>query len=444
MKTLITHVHVLTMDETFNEYPSGYILLENQIILETGTMSEAPTHPAIHTINGKGAIAIPGMVNTHTHIGMIPFRSLGDDTPDRLTRLLFPLEKACMTKELAYHSGKYAIAEMQLAGITTFLDMYYYEDELAHATDEMGARAILGESVLENACDVTEPFGGLSYSEKFISKWLNHERITPAIAPHAPYTNTDESLKEASRIARKYKVPFTIHVSEMDFEMRKYAKEFGKTPVAYLADLGILGEKVIAAHGIFFTDEDITILKENDVAVAHCIGANTKSAKGVAPVQKMLQAGLRVGLGTDGPSSGNTLDLFIQMRLFANFHKTTLQDRSAFPARDIVRLATIGGAEVVGIANEIGSLEKGKKADLVLVETHSVNMFPIFDPYSTLVYSANSSNVQDVMVNGKWVVREKKLVQQDLSKLRHHLSEQMTDFRKIAFEIDKKDYLIKK
>ncbi|UJF15834.1 amidohydrolase [Jeotgalibaca sp. MA1X17-3] len=437
MKTLVTNIHVLTMDADFNEYSSGYILFEDQLILETGSMLDAPLDLDITVIDGEGAIALPGMVNTHTHIGMIPFRSLGDDTPDRLTRFLFPLENACMTKELAYHSGKYAIAEMQLAGITTFLDMYYFEDELAKATDEMGSRAILGETILENACDVTEPFGGLAYSETFISKWIGHERITPAIAPHAPYTNTDSSLKEASRIARKYDVPFTIHLSEMDFEMRKYADEHGKTPVAYLADLGVLDEKVIAAHGIFFTDEDIEILKNNKVAVAHCIGANTKSAKGVAPVQKMLEAGLRLGLGTDGPSSGNTLDLFTQMRMFANFHKTTLKDRSAFPARDIVRLATIGGAEAIGLDHQIGSLEKGKKADFVLVETDSVNMFPIFDAYSALVYSANSGNVRDVIIDGKQVVKEKQLTQQELTVLRTNINNQMTHFREVALDLKK-------
>ena len=439
MKTLLVNVHVLTMDANFNEYSSGYILIENQLILEIGPMSEVPVMSELSTIEGNGAIAMPGMINTHTHIGMVPFRSLGDDTPDRLTRFLFPLENACMTKELAYHSGKYAIAEMQLAGITTFLDMYYFEDELAKATDEMGSRAILGETILENACDVKEPFGGLDYSEPFITKWLGHERITPAIAPHAPYTNTDYSLKEASRIAHKYDIPFTIHLSEMDFEMRKYADEYGKTPVAYLADLGVLDEKVIAAHGIFFTDEDIKILKDNNVAVAHCIGANTKSAKGIAPVQKMLHAGLRVGLGTDGPSSGNTLDLFTQMRMFANFHKTTLKNRSAFSAREIVRIATIGGAEAIGMADEIGSLEKGKKADLILVETKSVNMFPIFDAYSALVYSAIASNVQMVFIDGKIVVQDKKLVHYEVPELRGNLETQMTNFRKLAIKMSKRE-----
>lgn len=221
--------------------------------------------------------------------------------------------------------------------------------------------------------------------------------------------------------------------------MRKYADEYDKTPVAYLADLGILDEKVIAAHGIFFTDEDIEILKKNKVAVAHCIGANTKSAKGVAPVQKMVEAGLRVGLGTDGPSSGNTLDLFTQMRMFANFQKTTLKDRSAFPARDIVRLATIGGAEVIGLDHQIGSLEKGKKADLVLVETDSVNMFPIFDAYSALVYSANASNVQMVFIDGKVVVQNKKLVHDEISELRQNLDTEMIHFRKMAIKMSQNE-----
>lgn len=423
------------MDDTFNEYKNGYLLFSEEEILELGAMTNVPSDGFDQIIDGKGAIAMPGMVNTHTHIGMIPFRSLGDDTPDRLTRFLFPLEHACMTKELAYHSGKYAIAEMQLAGITTFMDMYYFEDDLAQATEEMGARAILGESVLEDACDVDEPFGGLTYSENFIPKWQNHDRITPAIAPHAPYTNTSESLQAAHAISKKYDVPFSIHVSEMTFEMEKYAKEYGQTPIAYLEDLGILDKRTLAAHAIFATDGDIQLMKKHDVAVAHCIGANTKSAKGIAPLTKMMAAGLRVGLGTDGPSSGNTLDLFTQMRMIANFHKTHLEDRSALPARDIVTLATRGGAEALGMADKIGTLAVGKRADIVLIETESVNMFPIFNPYSALVYSANASNVRDVWVDGAPIVRDKQLVQADLPTLRENLDNEMGPFRKKVQEI---------
>lgn len=430
MKTLIKNVRILTMDPSFTIYDVGYIVIMDDTFIDIGAMPDLKADHYDHIIDGKDAIALPGMINTHTHIGMVPFRSLGDDTPDRLTRFLFPLENACMTEQLAYHSGKYAIAEMQLAGITTFYDMYYFEEVLAQATFEMGSRAILAETVLETSPDTDYPYGGLKIAEAFIPKYLNHPLITPAIAPHAPYTNTDESLNQAALLSSKYNIPLSIHLSEMTFEMDKYRDEYGKTPIAYLANLGILNSSVLAAHCIFATAEDIKILKEHDVAVAHCIGANTKSAKGIAPIQAMLDAGIRVGLGTDGPSSGNTLDLFTQMRMLANFHKTHLKNRAAFPARKIVRLATMGGAEALGMADKIGSIEVGKKADLVLIETESVNMFPIFDPYAALVYSAHSGNVQDVFINGKQVVANKNLTQANLRELRTSLDTEMIDFRK--------------
>lgn len=435
MKTLLTNMHVLTMDAAYTTFNPGFISITNDKIIAVGPMDNMPTDDYERVIDGKGALAIPGMINTHTHIGMVPFRSLGDDTPDRLTRFLFPLEKICMTKSLAYHSGKYAIAEMQLAGITTFFDMYYFEDELAKATDEMGSRAILAETILEEAPDAAQPYGGLAYAAEFIPKWLNHPLITPAVAPHAPYTNSAESLKQAFDLAEKYAVPFSLHVSEMTFEMEHYQSEYGQTPVQYLNDLGVLSERTLAAHCIFVTEADIALMKEKNVAVAHCIGANTKSAKGIAPIQAMLDAGIRVGLGTDGPSSGNTLDLFSQMKMVAYSHKTALKNRAAFPTRDIVRLATIGGAEALGMADQIGSLEPGKQADITLIETDSVNMFPIFDPYAVLVYSAQAHNVCDVFIAGEPVVTDKKLVRADLRDLRSRLDSEMRHFRQ---EVEKR------
>lgn len=435
MKTLLTNMHVLTMDAAYTTFNPGFISITNDKITAVGPMDNLPTDDYERVIDGKGALAIPGMINTHTHIGMVPFRSLGDDTPDRLTRFLFPLEQSCMTESLAYHSGKYAIAEMQLAGITTFFDMYYFEDELAKATDEMGSRAILAETILEEAPDAKKPYGGLAYAAEFIPKWLNHPLITPAVAPHAPYTNSAESLKQAFNLAEKYAVPFSLHVSEMTFEMEHYQNEYSQTPIQYLNDLGILNERTLAAHCIFATEADIALMKEKNVAVAHCIGANTKSAKGIAPVQAMLDVGLRVGLGTDGPSSGNTLDLFSQMKMVAYFHKTALKNRAAFPTRDIVRLATIGGAEALGMADQIGSLEPGKQADITLIETDSVNMFPIFDPYAALVYSAQAHNVRDVFIAGEPVVTDKKIVCADLYDLRSRLDSEMKHFRQ---EVEKR------
>lgn len=432
MKTLIKNVIILTMDEQLTVYPDGYLIFENKDIIAVGNMSELSIHDCQEVIDGNRAIVLPGLINTHTHVGMIPFRSLGDDVPDRLRRFLFPLEEY-MTPELAYYSAKYAIAEMQLAGVTSFVDMYYFEDDIARATDEMLARAILGETVIDfPTCDAKEAHGGLTYSRHFIPKWLGHELITPAIAPHAPNTNSKQALMEAAKMAEQFNVPLTLHVAEMDYEMAHFAKEYNQTPVEYLADINFLSERVIAAHCIHLTENDIAILKQHKTKVAHCIGANTKSAKGVSPVKAMLENSIDVGLGTDGPSSGNTLDLFCQMKLFANFHKTTLHDRSAFPASEIVKLATIGGARVMGMADKIGSLQPGKKADFIMVETQSANMFPVFDPYAVLVYSANASNVENVFINGVAVVRNKQLCHHSLKDIRQDLDENMSEFRQQA------------
>lgn len=409
------------------QFPNGYVIIDGEKILDVGAMDSLPNDIENDKyLNAKGAILLPGMVNTHTHIGMIPFRSLGDDYPDRLRRFLFPLENECMNERLAYTSAKYAIAEMQLAGVTTFFDMYYYEQQLAEAAEEMHSRGILAETVIDSVTvDVAEPMGGLQYAQSFIPKWQGNGRIQASVAPHAPYSNTIEVLKQADALSQKYDVPWMMHVSEMDFEMNKFREEHNQTPIEFLEEIGVLSPRLVAAHCIHLSDQDIEILKKYDVKVAHCIGANTKSAKGVARIRDLVTTGVTVGLGTDGPSSGNTLDLFSQMRLFANFHKTYLQDRSAFPAEEIVKLATIGGAKVLGMEKQIGSIEAGKQADFILVETDSVNMYPIFDPYSALVYSANAGNVSDVFIAGKQVVVRKKLVGFDESQLRSELAEAM-------------------
>jgi 5-methylthioadenosine/S-adenosylhomocysteine deaminase len=424
---VIKNAWILTMNEKMEQFPKGYILVDGDKIIDVGAMDSLPNDFTYdQCVDAKGAILLPGMVNTHTHIGMIPFRSLGDDYPDRLRRFLFPLENECMNQQLAYTSAKYAIAEMQLAGVTTFFDMYYFEQQLAEAAEEMHSRGILAETVIDTVTvDVPEPMGGLDYAQSFLPKWQENGRIQASVAPHAPYSNTIEVLQQADALSRKYDVPWMMHVSEMDFELEKYRKEHNQTPIEFLEEVGVLSPRLVAAHCIHLSDHDIELLKKNDVKVAHCIGANTKSAKGVARVRDLLAAGVTVGLGTDGPSSGNTLDLFSQMRLFANFHKTFLQDRSAFPAEEIVKLATCGGANVLGMEKQIGSIEAGKQADFILVETDSVNMFPIFDPYSALVYSANAGNVRDVFIAGKQVVVGKKLVDYDEVQLRAELAEAM-------------------
>lgn len=430
MKQLIKNVHILTMDQQLTEFPEGYLLMTADQIIAVGPMSECP-ETADKVIDGEGGILIPGMVNTHTHVGMIPFRSLADDEPDRLRRFLFPLEQS-MTAPLAAASARYAAAEMLLAGVTSFCDMYYFEEEIAEALDEMGVRCLLGETVIDMAApDFKTPQETLAACEVFIDRWQGHSLIQPVIAPHAPNTNTPEILRGISRLAAKKQVPVTIHVAEMTYELTELAEKFGQTPFEFLADCGFEDNQVIMAHCIFPAETDFALLAKNQEnwRIAHCIGANTKSAKGVAPVKRYLAEGLTVGLGTDGPSSGNTLDLFTQMKLFANFHKTHEKDRGLFPAKEIVSLATREGAAVLGLDQQVGTIEVGKKADLVLVETDSVNMFPIYDPYSALVYSANAGNVAEVWVNGVHKVHQKRLVEFSLADLRQDLDDQMADFK---------------
>lgn len=467
MRTRIEHVTVLTMDKEKRVYPDGFVLFDEKQILEVGDCSrlsggsmeepqespetlempeasqtsetsergenEAGRYAADLRIDGKHGILMPGMVNVHSHIPMIPFRSMGDDCPDRLRRFLFPLELEAMTPELVYAASRYAAAELLLGGVTSVLDMYYFEDQVARACDEMGIRAWVGETVIDMpTCDSKEPGGGLKLCRRLLEEWSGHDRIHPLVAPHATNTNPPEMLKAAYELSREYDTFFTLHVSEMDYEMTHFRETYGKTPVRFLYDLGVLGPKTIAAHCIHAKDDDIPLLAETGTKIAHCITANTKSGKGICPVRDLLAGGVTVGLGTDGPSSGNTLELFTQLRMAACLQKTKYHDRSLLPAKEAVELATMGGAAVLGAEREIGSIEPGKRADLVLLETESANMFPVYNPYSAIVYSAAASNVDSVWVNGRRLVSEKKLAEQDLSSLRADLEREMPLFRERA------------
>lgn len=415
---IIKNVNILTINEDKDVIENGVVVVKDNIIIDLGSKELLQKYDAGKIIDGKNGILIPGMVNTHTHSSMVVFRSLADDVNDRLKRYLFPLENMLVDKELVYLGAGYAISEMLLGGVTTFTDMYYFEDEVAKAAMESGIRAVLGETILDfPSPDSKMPYGGLDYCVDFIEKWKNNDLITPAVAPHAPYTNDDIHLKRAAELAEKHGVPMTMHVAEMAYEYDHYIEKFNMTPVQYLDRLNILNKRFIAAHSILVTDEDIEILDKNKVGIAHNIGANSKGAKGVAPISKMYGRGMKIGLGTDGPMSGNTLDIVTQMSLVGKIHKLFNKDRSVFPAKEILEMATMGGAKVLNLDESIGSVEIGKKADLVIFETESLNMQPIYDYYSVLVYSANPSNVNTVMVDGKILVDNKILVNINHSEL---------------------------
>ena len=438
MKIGYKNAWILTMDNRMTEYSNGYLIFDNDIIQEIGSMTNYIVDKADNWIDAKGGILLPGFINAHTHCGMIPFRSLGDDCPDRLRRFLFPLEKEVVDETLIELSTAYAIAEMQLAGITTMCDMYYFENVVADVAKNMNMRAFVGETIINQPTpDSTNTKESMAYTVDLIDKWQHDKLIHPIIAPHAPNTNTEQCLRNILELSKLYQVPITLHVSEMSYEMEYFREKYNQTPIEFLESIGFFEVPVVLAHCIMLTKNDIKILeKYPSVSVVHCIGANTKSAKGVAPIRSLLEHGVTVALGTDGPSSGNTLDIFTQMRMMANFQKTYLKDRSAFPAKEIVRLATFGGARALGLEHEIGSLKVGKKADLTLVETQSVNMFPIYDAYAALVYSANATNVRDVWVDGVSVVKDKKLTKFSVEKLQSELKKHMKIFKLRATELE--------
>ena len=438
MKIGYRNAWILTMDNRMTEYSNGYLVFESDIIQEIGSMKNYIPDKADKWIDAEGGILLPGFINAHTHCGMIPFRSLGDDCPDRLRRFLFPLEKEVVDETLIKLSTAYAIAEMQLAGITTMCDMYYFENVVADVAKNMNMRAFVGETIINQPTpDSTNTKESMAYTVDLIDKWQHDKLIHPIIAPHAPNTNTEQCLRNILELSKLYQVPITLHVSEMSYEMEYFREKYNQTPIEFLESIGFFEVPVVLAHCIMLTKNDIKILeKYPNVSVVHCIGANTKSAKGVAPIRSLLEHGVTVALGTDGPSSGNTLDIFTQMRMMANFQKTYLKDRAAFPAKEIVRLATFGGARALGLEHEIGSLKVGKKADLILVETQSVNMFPIYDAYAALVYSANATNVRDVWVDGVSVVKDKKLTKFSVEKLQSELKKYMKFFQLRATELE--------
>ncbi|MCI5774530.1 MAG: amidohydrolase [Erysipelotrichaceae bacterium] len=436
MRKLITNGWILTMDEHDHEYRQGDILIEDDKIVYVGSKK---THEQVdEIIDGQDCLIIPGMVNTHCHVPMMPFRSLGDDCPDRLRRFLFPLENACMKAELAYAAAKYGMAEMLLSGITTFADMYYFMDELATAAKKMGIRALLGETVIDQpTCDASNDQEGLRIGEQFIQKWQGDCLVKPILALHATNTNKAETFQKAMAIVNRYDTLLMSHVAEMDYEMKYFAETYQMTPIEWLNSINCLNDRLLAVHCIHVSNNDIELMKEHDVKVAHCPASNLKAGKGIAPVKDMIDQNIAVGFGTDGASSGNTLDLFIQMRMFAGAQKTKYHDRSLFPAKEIVKIATIGGAKTLMMDKEIGTLEVGKKADIVMISLAGVHMFPQHDPYSLLVYSANAQDVKHVFVNGQQVVKDRNLAV-SLAALRQELADNMEIFNQEAAILSQK------
>lgn len=412
---ILTNAYVLTMNSELAQFPNGAIAIDKDSIVAVGTESEIlKAYSATETVDCGGKVLMPGLVNAHTHIPMTLLRGLADDLrlDVWLMGYMMPVEREFVSPEFCKLGSSIACAEFIRGGVTSFADMYYFEDDVAESTAKAGLRAVLGQSVMKYpAPDAKSYEDALDLAERFIQKWKNHALIVPAVAPHAPYTLTPEIYKAATEIAVKYDVPMHIHLAETAGEVEANRAEHNMPVIPYVKKQGIFDAKVIAAHCVHVDEGEIQTLQHYNAGVAHNPSSNLKLASGFAPIQTMLDTGLNVGIGTDGPASNNDLDMFEEIRLASFISKAVRNDPTSLPAWQALLMATRLGANALHIGDITGSLEPGKRADLITVDLDTLHNSPKYsrDPnsvYAQLVYATKSTDVNDVMVNGVWLYRD--------------------------------------
>ena len=415
---LLTGGLVVTMNENFDIYIDGAVAVNGDEIVMVGAAEEVTAvYKASEIIDCTGQVIMPGLVNAHTHAPMALLRGLNDDLRlDVWLGYLMPLEREFVTPEFVKLGARLACAEMIRSGITTFADMYYFEEAIAEETAVIGMRALLGQTILVfPAPDAATYEDGLILCRRFIERWNGHTLIQPAVAPHAWYTATPELLRACADLARAFDVPIHTHISETRIELDNCRTQNHVPTVTWNARHGILNTKLLAAHCVHIDRDEIFQLKEADAGVAHCPTSNLKLASGIAPVADMLEMGLNVGVGTDGPASNNDLDMFEEVRLAALLAKTASNDPTVLPARRALKAATIGGAHALHMGHLTGSLEVGKRADIIVVDMDGVHNQPHFHNhsdavYSRLIYAAKSGDVAHVLCNGRWLMRDRQLL----------------------------------
>jgi 5-methylthioadenosine/S-adenosylhomocysteine deaminase len=369
-------------------------------------------------VDAAGCLVLPGLVNTHTHLPMVCFRGLADDLPlmDWLTGHIFPMEARFVNKEMVYDGALLAMAEMILSGPTTFCDGYFFENQIAKAAKACGMRAVVSQGFADFATPDNPKFEKIMESaDRFVSRWLPYApMITPAFFCHSPYTCSPQTLVNVKAAAREAGILYLIHLLENKDEIDTIEKRYGQKPARHLLQLGVLDHRTIAVHCNWLTAEDMAIFADLGVSVSHNPVSSMKLAAGVAPVSQMLSKGIAVGLGTDGAASNNALDMFREMDTSAKIHKVTRFDPTVMSAETVLRMATIGGARVLGLDGLIGSIEVGKKADIILVDMNQPHLTPLYNPYSQLVYAARGADVRTSIINGKMVMDHRRLLTIDL------------------------------
>ena len=408
---------VVTMDASRRVIENGAVAVSKNEIVAVGTTTEInQKFTTKQTIDARGKIIIPGLINAHTHVPMSLFRGIADDLDlnEWLTKFIFPAEAKNVTEDFVRVGTRLGLAEMIRGGTTTFCDMYYFEDAVAEETFKAGMRGVLGETIIDFPVPDNKTHAeAMAYTEKFINKWKNNSLITPALAPHAPYTVSTEHLRNVKRLSDKLNAPIVIHISETRKEVDDSvaAKKF--RPVEYLESIGFLNNRVIAAHTIHISDAEIDILKKRGVGAAHNPQSNMKLASGVAPIPQMLLTDLAVGLGTDGAASNNDLNLWEEMDTAAKLHKVFSGDPKVVNAQQAFEMATMRGARALHLEKIIGSLEVGKRADIVIVDFDDLNQTPFYNVYSHLVYATKADDVRTVIIDGKIVMRDRRLLTLD-------------------------------
>jgi 5-methylthioadenosine/S-adenosylhomocysteine deaminase len=392
---------------------AGIAIVGGRIVAVGSRRDISGTYTAPQTVNADGRLIVPGLINGHTHIPMTLFRGLADDLDlqDWLTKYIFPAEAKNVSEEFVRAGTRLGLAEMIRGGTTTYCDMYYFEDAIADETAKAGVRGVLGETIIDfPVADNKTNAEGMAYVAKFVQRWKGHELIVPAIAPHSPYTVSEEHLKAVHAFSESTGAPIVTHISETKREVDDSVKAKGASPIDYLSRIGFLSNKVIAAHVVWPSDEELDLLKKTGVGVIHNPQSNMKLASGVAPVPEMLKRGLLVGLGTDGAASNNDLNMWEEMDTAAKLHKVFSGDPKVLSAEEAFEMATIRGAQALHLETEIGSIEKGKRADLVIVERDSLNQIPLYNVYSDLVYATKANDVETVIINGRIVMRDRRLL----------------------------------
>ena len=414
---VVTGGTVVTMDGGRRVLAQGAVAIDGERIVGVGTPDEiGKAFSSKRVIDATGKIVLPGLVNTHGHAPMVLYRGLADDLAlmEWLEQYIFPAEARTVSPEMVRIGTRLAALEMIQSGTTTFTDMYYYEEEIAKATKAAGLRAVLGQTIIRFPVpDAKTPEDELARTEAFIKAFKGDPLITPAVAPHSAYTLEKHTLLASRDLAVKYGVPLLIHLAEVQDEVRTSKAQSGLTPTGYLDSIGFWAPRTLAAHGVWVTDDDIAILKRRGVGVAHNPESNMKLASGTAPVPKYLAAGVALGLGTDGAASNNDLDMFEAMRQAAFLHKLQSHDPRAVPAATALEMATLGGARALGMEREIGSLETGKRGDLIVVGMRRARQTPRYDALSHLVYATHGDDVETTIVNGQVLMHERRMLTLD-------------------------------